>query len=135
LYADSAPLRPYSNSVILEITERASLDGVADLRSKVARLRTFGYRIAVDDLGAGYAGLTTFATLEPDLVKLDMSLIRDVDHHPLRRKLVESMVELCRGLKIWVLAEGIETTAERDALADAGCDLLQGFLIGRPGPL
>ena len=63
-----------------------------------------------------------------------MSLIRGVDQHPLRRRLVESMAELCRGLGILVLAEGIETEAERAALAEARCDLLQGFLIGRPGP-
>jgi len=135
LHSDAAPLRRHAASVILEITERASLDGVADLRAKVARLRGFGFRIAVDDLGAGYAGLTTFATLEPDLVKLDMSLIRDMDKHPLRRKLVQSMAELCRGLGIRVLAEGVETEAERAALKDAGCDLLQGFLLGRPSRL
>lgn len=133
LYAADSPLRAHARAVILEITERASLEGVADLRAKVARLRGFGYRIAVDDLGAGYAGLTTFASLEPDLVKLDMSLIRGVDGHPLRRKLVQSMAELCRGLGIWVLAEGVETEEERIALAEAGCDLLQGYLIGKPG--
>jgi EAL domain-containing protein (putative c-di-GMP-specific phosphodiesterase class I) len=108
---------------------------VGQLRDRVARLRALGYRIAVDDLGSGYAGLATFALLEPDLVKLDMSLIRDVDRHPLRRRLVDAMVELCRGLEIVLVAEGIETEAERTALAEAGCDLLQGFLIGRPGPL
>lgn len=135
LYAAASPLRAHAAVVILEITERASLDGVADLRDKVSRLRGFGYRIAVDDLGAGYAGLTTFVSLEPDLVKLDMSLIRGVDQHPLRRKLVRSMAELCRGLGILVLAEGIETEAEREALTEAGCDLMQGFLIGRPGSL
>lgn len=133
LYAPDSPLRAHARAVILEITERASLEGVADLRAKVARLRGFGYRIAVDDLGAGYAGLTTFASLEPDLVKLDMSLIRGIDGHPLRRKLVQSMAELCRGLGIWVLAEGVETEEERIALAEAGCDLLQGYLIGKPG--
>jgi EAL domain-containing protein (putative c-di-GMP-specific phosphodiesterase class I) len=123
LLAHAAPLSAHAGLVILEITDR------------VARLRALGYRIAVDDLGSGYAGLATFALLEPDLVKLDMSLIRDVDRHPLRRRLVDAMVELCRGLEIVLVAEGIETEAERTALAEAGCDLLQGFLIGRPGPL
>ena len=135
LLSDASPLRAHARSVILEITERASLEGVADLRAKVAQLRGAGYRIAVDDLGAGYAGLNSFVSLEPDLVKLDMSLIRDVDQHPLRRRLVESMSELCRGLGILVLAEGIESEAERAVLVEARCDLFQGFLIGRPGPL
>jgi EAL domain-containing protein (putative c-di-GMP-specific phosphodiesterase class I)/CheY-like chemotaxis protein len=133
LYSETTPLRAHASEVILEITERASLDGVVDLRAKVQRLRGLGYRIAVDDLGAGYAGLTAFVSLEPDLVKLDMSLIRGVDRHPLRRKLVASMAELCRGLGIRVVAEGVETEAERGTLVEAGCDLLQGFLIGRPG--
>jgi EAL domain-containing protein (putative c-di-GMP-specific phosphodiesterase class I) len=132
LYSETSALRAHASEVILEITERASLDGVVDLRAKVQRLRNLGYRIAVDDLGAGYAGLTAFASLEPDLIKLDMSLIRGVDQHPLRRKLVRSMAELCRGIGIWVLAEGVETDAELGALSEAGCDLLQGFLIGRP---
>jgi EAL domain-containing protein (putative c-di-GMP-specific phosphodiesterase class I)/ActR/RegA family two-component response regulator len=135
LLAHAAPLSAHAGLVILEITERGSLHGVGQLRDRVARLRALGYRIAVDDLGSGYAGLATFALLEPDLVKLDMSLIRDVDRHPLRRRLVDAMVELCRGLEIVLVAEGIETEAERTALAEAGCDLLQGFLIGRPGPL
>jgi EAL domain-containing protein (putative c-di-GMP-specific phosphodiesterase class I) len=135
LLSEASPLRGHATSVILEITEQASLDGVGDLRAKVAQLRKSGYRIAVDDLGAGYSGLTSFVSLEPDLVKLDMSLIRDVDQHPLRRRLVESMTELCRGLGVLVLAEGVESEAERATLIEARCDLLQGFLIGRPGPL
>ena len=128
------PLTSHADRVVLEITERDPLDGVEGLRDRVGRLRACGYRIAIDDLGAGYAALSSFASLEPDIVKLDMSLVRDVDRDRTRRKLVGSLAELCRDLDILVVAEGIETEAERDVVAGAGCDLLQGFLLGRPSP-
>jgi EAL domain-containing protein (putative c-di-GMP-specific phosphodiesterase class I) len=101
----------------------------------VRSLRALGFRIAIDDLGAGYAGLTSFAILEPEVVKLDMSLVRGVNDEPIKRRLVSSMVTLCKELGILVVAEGIETEAERETLASVGCDLLQGFLLGRPAPL
>jgi EAL domain-containing protein (putative c-di-GMP-specific phosphodiesterase class I) len=135
LLAAEAPLAGHAKQVVLEITERASLEGVTDLRGCVAQLRQLGFRIAIDDLGSGYSGLNSFAMLEPDLVKLDMGLVRGVDQQPLRRKLIRSISELCRGLGISVLAEGVETEAERDVLTGAGCNLLQGFLFGRPAPL
>jgi EAL domain-containing protein (putative c-di-GMP-specific phosphodiesterase class I)/ActR/RegA family two-component response regulator len=118
--------------VIIEITERASLESVYGLRDTIRRLRERGFRIAIDDLGSGYAALSSFASLEPDMVKLDMSLIRGIESHPTKRKLAASMCALCRDLGILVVAEGIETEAERDVLVGLGCDLLQGFLLGRP---
>jgi EAL domain-containing protein (putative c-di-GMP-specific phosphodiesterase class I)/CheY-like chemotaxis protein len=126
------PLTSHAERVVLEITERDSLDGVEGLQDRVGRLRARGFRIAIDDLGAGYAALSGFASLEPDLVKLDMSLVRGVDRHRTRRKLVGSLAGVCRDLGILVVAEGIETEAERQVVVEAGCDLLQGFLLGRP---
>jgi EAL domain-containing protein (putative c-di-GMP-specific phosphodiesterase class I) len=134
LVEPSTALAAIASRVVLEITERASLDGVRDARAKVARLREMGFRIAIDDLGAGYAGLTSFAMLEPEFVKLDMSLVRDVHTSPVKQKLVGSMTSLCKDMGITVIAEGIETTAERDAVLALGCELLQGYLIARPGP-
>jgi EAL domain-containing protein (putative c-di-GMP-specific phosphodiesterase class I) len=134
LGAEEDPLARHAHRVVFEITERASLDDVGDVRELVRQLRSRGFRIAVDDLGAGYAALSSFASLEPDIVKLDMSLVRDVDHHQTRRRLIASITELCRDLGILVVAEGIETEAERDVLLELGCDLLQGFLLGRPAP-
>jgi EAL domain-containing protein (putative c-di-GMP-specific phosphodiesterase class I) len=87
----------------------------------------------VDDLGAGYAGLTSFAQLEPEVVKVDMSLIRGLDRSPTKQKLVHSIVGLCRGLGIQMIAEGIETIEERDTLVGLGGDLCQGYLFARPG--
>ena len=120
--------------MVLEITERAALDRIHELQSRVTRLRALGYRIAIDDLGAGYAGLTSFAQLEPEVVKVDMSLMRGIDSSPMKQKLVRSIVALCTELGIQLVAEGIETPAERDALISLGGDLCQGYLFARPGP-
>jgi EAL domain-containing protein (putative c-di-GMP-specific phosphodiesterase class I) len=132
LYSD-AELGQHATRVVLEVTERASLDHLDNLRTRVADLRGLGYRIAVDDLGAGYAGLSAFANLEPDVVKIDMSLVRDIESARTKQKLVHSLTQVCRELKMRVVAEGVETAAERDALLAAGCDLLQGYLLARPG--
>ena len=127
-----APLSRHAHRVVLEITERAPLERIRDVTGRVAQLRALGYRIAVDDLGAGYAGLTSFAHLEPEVVKVDMSLIRDIDRSPMKQKLLASIVGLCRDLGIEMIAEGIETVEERDALVRLGGDLCQGYLFARP---
>jgi len=134
LLANAEPLSKIAKRVVLEITERASLEGVHDVRGRVRALREMGFRIAVDDLGAGYAGLTSFTVLEPDVVKLDMDLVRDVDSNRMKRSIVTSMVTLCHEMGVIVVAEGVETLAERDILVDLGCDLLQGYLFAKPGP-
>lgn len=134
LYDTSTPLGRVATRVVLEITERASLAAVPDLRARIARLRRMGYRIAVDDLGAGYSGLATFAQLEPQVVKIDIALIRDVHKNQMKSRLVSSMVSACKELSVAVVAEGVELPAERDALVELGCDLLQGYLFARPAP-
>jgi EAL domain-containing protein (putative c-di-GMP-specific phosphodiesterase class I) len=133
LYDAGSPLAKRAPKVVLEITERASLHTVRDIQSRVARLRTMGFRIAVDDLGAGYAGLTSFAQLEPEVVKLDMSLVRGIHAQPTKQTLVRTMIAMCTELRMQVVAEGIETPEEREAIAQAGCDLLQGNLFAQPG--
>jgi len=132
LFSTDALLTRYAKRVILEITERASLDEVKDVRVRVARLRESGFRIAVDDLGAGYAGLSTFAQLEPEVVKLDMSLVRDVHKEPIKQQVIRAFTALCRDMGMQVIAEGVETAEERRTLLECGCDLLQGFLFARP---
>ncbi len=128
-----SPLSKIASRVVLEITERSSLDEVKDARRRVAALREMGFRIAVDDLGAGYAGLSSFTLLEPEIVKLDMSLIRDIHITSTKQKVVRSMTALSKDMGMTVVAEGVETPAERDCLVDLGCDLLQGFLFAKPG--
>jgi EAL domain-containing protein (putative c-di-GMP-specific phosphodiesterase class I) len=133
LFAATSPLSAVAKRVVLEITERAPLEKIKDANGRVAQLRAMGYRIAVDDLGAGYAGLTSFAQLEPEVVKVDMSLIRGLDQSPTKQKLLRSIVGLCRDLEIKMIAEGIETPEERDTLVRLGGDLCQGYLFARPG--
>jgi EAL domain-containing protein (putative c-di-GMP-specific phosphodiesterase class I) len=132
LVTQDAPLSRHARRVVLEITERAPLERIRDVTARVAQLRALGYRIAIDDLGAGYAGLTSFAHLEPEVVKVDMSLIRDIDRSPMKQKLLGSIASLCRDLNIEMIAEGIETEAERDTLIRLGGDLCQGYLFARP---
>lgn len=133
LLSPNSPLASIADRVVLEVTERCSLDEVKDIRNRIAALREMGFRIAVDDLGAGYAGLTSFTLLEPELIKFDMSLVRDVHVNPTKQKVIRSMASLAQDMGMIVVAEGVETTAERDMLIDLGCDLLQGYLFARPG--
>jgi EAL domain-containing protein (putative c-di-GMP-specific phosphodiesterase class I)/CheY-like chemotaxis protein len=133
LYEPTSPLARIASRVILEITERATLDEVSDVRDRLVRLRKMGFRLAVDDLGAGYAGLSSFATLEPEVIKFDMTLVRGVDSNPVKRKVIEKMTTLAHELKVLVVAEGVETAAERDTIHAIGCDLMQGYLFAKPG--
>jgi EAL domain-containing protein (putative c-di-GMP-specific phosphodiesterase class I) len=132
LYDHASGLAQMSDRVVLEITERASLNEVRDPHGRVAQLREIGFKIAVDDLGAGYAGLTSFATLEPDVVKLDMALVRDIHLSSTKRKLVQSMTQLCADMGMSVVAEGVESAEECSALIEAGCDIFQGYFFGKP---
>jgi EAL domain-containing protein (putative c-di-GMP-specific phosphodiesterase class I)/CheY-like chemotaxis protein len=131
LFAEHSAFADLAGRIVLEITERVGLDAVAG-PSRVAMLRRLGYRIAVDDLGAGYAALGALATLEPDIVKLDMSLVRDIERHKAKRRVVGAIATLVQELGGRTVAEGVETVAERDALLDANIELLQGFLFARP---
>ena len=133
LYGASAPLSGQARRVVLEITERSSLHQIKDLRDRIRARRDLGYRIAVDDLGAGYAGLSSFSQLEPEIVKLDMSLVRGIDASPRKASLVRSIVTVCTNeLGTQVVSEGVETEAERDTLLELGANLLQGYLFAAP---
>jgi EAL domain-containing protein (putative c-di-GMP-specific phosphodiesterase class I)/CheY-like chemotaxis protein len=133
LYSRASPLSEHAGRVVLEVTERASLHRITNLRERIANLRQLGFQIAVDDLGAGYAGLSSFSQLEPDIAKLDMSLIRGIDASGRKASIVRSMISVCQQeLGTSVVCEGVETLAERDTLESLGADLLQGFLFARP---
>ncbi len=133
LYSATSPLAVFAKRVVIEITERHSLDSIPGVSARVARLRELGYSVAIDDLGAGYAGLSSFSILEPEFVKLDTSLIRGVDTSKRKESVVKSMLRLCeRELQMQVICEGIETAAECATLAALGCDLAQGYYFARP---
>ncbi len=132
LYSPAAPLSQFAQKVVLEITERAALEEIDNVHARMTQLRTLGFRIAVDDLGAGYSGLASIAQLEPEVVKLDMSLVRDVHLQPTKQHLIRSMMALFGQLSRHVVAEGVETPEEARMLVALGCDLFQGYLFARP---
>jgi EAL domain-containing protein (putative c-di-GMP-specific phosphodiesterase class I) len=132
LLDEAAPLTSIASRVVLEVTERASLESSPEMSQRLARLRALGFRLAVDDIGAGYSGLTSFTELEPHVVKIDMSLIRDVHKSSLKQRTIAALCRLCHEVGSLVVGEGVETDQEREVLIELGCDLLQGYLIGRP---
>ena len=132
LYLPTSALAVHARHVVLEITEREALEKIGDVAERIRSLRALGFRVAVDDLGAGYAGLSSIALLEPDYVKLDMSLTRDIGASSLRSRLVASMIAACRDLEMQLIAEGVETESELRALRGLGCDLAQGYHFARP---
>jgi len=134
LYSAEAPLTRFARKIVLEVTERAALDDSAGVANRVERLRALGFRVAIDDLGAGYAGLSYFTQLTPEVVKIDITLVRDIHKESVKRKLVGSLTSVCRELGMLVVAEGVETPQERDVVAELGCDMQQGYLFARPGP-
>jgi len=116
----------------LEVTERESLMTTPALIARLEQLRGLGFRLAVDDIGAGYSGLTSFTDLTPEIVKLDMALVRSIHVSTVKQRTVGALCRLCHEMGTLVVGEGVETAAERDCLLAIGCDLLQGYLIGRP---
>jgi EAL domain-containing protein (putative c-di-GMP-specific phosphodiesterase class I) len=118
--------------MVLYNPARRALDSVPDVRERIRALRRLGFRLAVDDLGSGYAGLASYASLEPDFVKLDRVLVAGIDSEPVKRKLVSSIIAVSKDMGITVVAEGVATAAERSVVSDLGCDLMQGFLFWRP---
>jgi EAL domain-containing protein (putative c-di-GMP-specific phosphodiesterase class I) len=129
-----APLARIAHRVILEITEREGLENLAQMRNHVADLKQQGYRIAIDDLGAGAARMKDFAVADTDFVKLDISVVRDVDQSEMKQQFVGSIIALCHSQGIGVIGEGVETAREAEVLESLGCDYLQGYYLARPGP-
>ena len=118
--------------LLFEFTESERVEH-GHLGRIIAAYKALGFRTAIDDFGAGYSGLTRLAKFQPDIVKLDMELIRDIDTDRVKRLLVAGMVSVCREIGVEVLAEGIETRDEHHALLDLGVWLQQGYLLARPG--
>jgi EAL domain-containing protein (putative c-di-GMP-specific phosphodiesterase class I) len=119
------------HNIIFEFTESEQLD-TAHLFTILRTYREMGFRTAIDDFGAGYAGLGLLAEFQPDIAKLDMALIRGIDQDDARRKIVKHTVAMLHDLGVTPLCEGIETIGEQQALQDLGVDLMQGYLIARP---
>jgi EAL domain-containing protein (putative c-di-GMP-specific phosphodiesterase class I) len=118
--------------IIFEFTESEAVGDHAHLARIVAACRRRGFKTAIDDFGAGYSGLSLLAKFQPDIIKLDMELVRGVDADRVRRAIVSSIQRMCEELGIVLVAEGIETAGEYRALRELGVDLLQGYLFARP---
>jgi EAL domain-containing protein (putative c-di-GMP-specific phosphodiesterase class I) len=121
--------------LVVELTEHSTVEDYGPLLEAVAALRERGVRAAVDDAGAGFASLQHILRLGPDLIKLDLSLTRDIDADPVRRALASSLVTFAFEVGAQIVAEGIETPAEQHALSSLGVTMGQGFHLARPGPL
>ncbi len=118
--------------IIFEVTEGERIEDGPWFADILREYKRCGFKTAIDDFGAGYAGMKLLADFQPDLIKIDMDLIRGVDSNKPRQAIVHSLVALCAEMQIQVIAEGIETAAERDFLQDAGIHLMQGYFFARP---
>ncbi|AIR87823.1 EAL domain-containing protein [Pseudomonas cremoricolorata] len=121
-----------TSRIIFEVTENESLTDRTHLKNILIEYQRQGFKTAIDDFGAGYSGLGLLAEFQPDIIKLDMELIRGVDHDTARLAIVEGIVGICRKLGIRIIAEGVEQVAEYRALRALGIDLFQGYLFARP---
>ncbi|MXP63181.1 EAL domain-containing protein [Roseomonas sp. M0104] len=121
------------NRLVFEFTENEAMRNPEHLLRILACYREIGFRTAIDDFGAGYSGLGLLAEFQPDTVKLDMALVQGLDRDRVRRIILRHVLALCTELDITVVAEGVETRDEFQALRDLGITLFQGYLIGRPG--
>lgn len=121
--------------LIVELTESTKVDDYAAVLESIDVLRAGGVQIAVDDAGAGYAGLQHIVRLRPDVIKLDRSMIHGIDRDPVRRALATSIVSFGRDTGSTIVAEGIEEAAELETLCELGVTWGQGYLLGRPAPL
>lgn len=120
-----------TNRIIFEITEGEKVEDMNHLREIVRHYQQRGFLTAIDDFGAGYAGLNFLADIQTDIVKLDMALIRDIDKDRGRRAITKGIVQVCRELDIRIIAEGIQTYEEISTLRDMGIELFQGFYFAK----
>jgi EAL domain-containing protein (putative c-di-GMP-specific phosphodiesterase class I) len=125
----------YPTRVVIEITERTAIKDYPKFRERLKAFREKGFRFAVDDAGSGYAGLGSIANLEPDFIKLDISLINAIDTNFLKQNLVETMVRFANDHGAKVIAEGVEHAEEFNTVRDLGVHLVQGFFLHRPSTL
>jgi EAL domain-containing protein (putative c-di-GMP-specific phosphodiesterase class I) len=118
--------------IIFEVVEGENISDRAHLINIFQEYQRFGFKTAIDDFGAGYAGLNLLAEFQPDIIKIDMELVRDIDASRPKQAIVEGIVHIGSELRIRVLAEGVETRGERDFLLKSGVSLMQGYFFCRP---
>ena len=134
LFPKTHPVRMLADRVVFEVRAQSFALEDDEVLDRLARLRSRGFRIAIDDLGAGSSGLASLAQIEPDFVKLDSLLVRGVEVHDRKQRLVRSLQGLCSDLDIECIAMGVETRKEFESLTQLGVGMFQGFFVGRPMP-
>jgi EAL domain-containing protein (putative c-di-GMP-specific phosphodiesterase class I) len=120
------------NRLMFEITEGERVDDLPGLAATFRTFKRYGFTSAIDDFGAAYAGFELLAAFQPDVVKIDMSLVRDIHIDPVRLTIVKGFVATCDELRIRVIAEGVEAAEEVRVLRALGVDLFQGYLFAKP---
>lgn len=125
-------LSEWSERIVLEITERSKLQLIDSWDQTLRSVESMGFEVAIDDLGAGYSSLSVLADLRPKYIKMDMSIIRDVNKDDRKQRLVSLMCDFANATNAMVVAEGIENEGELKTLQDCGVHLLQGFYLARP---
>lgn len=118
--------------IMFEVTEAEKITDHAHLKNIFTEYKKHQFLTAIDDFGAGYSGLNLLAEWQPDIIKLDMNLIREIDANKTKQLIVKSILGVCDGLNIRVIAEGVETHDEYAALADFGIELFQGYYFAKP---
>ncbi|KHL76376.1 diguanylate phosphodiesterase [Pseudomonas putida] len=121
-----------TNRIIFEITENEQVVEKQHLKEIMLEYKRQGFKTAIDDFGAGYSGLGLLAEFQPDIIKLDMQLIRNIHNDKARTAITEGILSVCRALEISVIAEGVETRDEYARLRSLGVGLFQGYLFARP---
>ncbi len=121
-----------TNRLIFEVSETEQILDPDHLLGILKEYRNQGFKTALDDFGAGYSGLRLLTRFQPDIVKLDRALVQDIDQNTTKQKIVRNLISMGQDLDLEIVAEGIETAGEANFLAEAGVDLIQGFLLARP---
>ncbi|WP_234968968.1 EAL domain-containing protein [Thiomicrospira sp. ALE5] len=119
--------------LMFEITESEYVADVKHMSKIFTEYQAQGFTTALDDFGAGHAGLNMLASFVPDILKIDMELIRDIDRSPVKQSIARGLMQVCNDLNITVLAEGLETAAEVAYYQDLGVTLMQGYYFAKPG--
>jgi EAL domain-containing protein (putative c-di-GMP-specific phosphodiesterase class I) len=122
-----------TEQIMFEFTEVEKVTDTQHIKHIVEYYKTLGFKTAIDDFGSGHSGLNLLADFQTDIIKLDMELLRNIDHDPIRQIIVKNCVQMFQQLNITPLAEGVETRGEMQFLRDIGIELMQGYYFAKPG--
>ena len=118
----------------VEVTETMAMQDIDRTISVLNKLRELGVSVSMDDFGSGYSSLSSLKTIPLDILKIDRSLVCDLDENKVSKQITNAIVELGKAMELVVLAEGVETRGQIDFLTEIGCDLAQGYFYSKPRP-